>query len=615
MAAAPNQPTVLSFEDARHSVEQHAATVRAQGRELVGLLDSSGRVLAEAVAADRDFPPFRRAARDGYAVRAADVATLPAILRVVGEIRAGEAAPKVQVGQGEAAAIMTGAPAPPGADAVVMVEYTTLRNGLVQISRGIESGANIVAAGSEARRGERLLTPGMRLDYAAIAIAASVGREHLLVYAKPRVAILATGDEIVDIAVPPGPNQIRNSNSYSLAAQVRAAGGDPVLLPIAPDEPGRLRELIAEGLETDLLLLAGGVSMGKYDLVEQVLAEFGAEFFFTGAHIQPGHPIVFGRCAASAPAPSGADAVVMVEYTTLRNGLVQISRGIESGANIVAVGSEARRGERLLTPGMRLDYAAIAIAASVGREHLLVYAKPRVAVLATGDEIVDIAVPPGPTQIRNSNTYSLAAQVRAAGGDPVLLPIAPDEPERLRELIAEGLETDLLLLAGGVSMGKYDLVEQVLAEFGAEFFFTGAHIQPGHPIVFGRCAASAPARESQRQEASGPKYFFGLPGNPVSTMVTFDLFARAILEALSGLKQRKLVFLHARLKAEIRAKPGIKRFLPGTLAGEFERAEVELLPWQGSGDIAATARANCYVVVAPDRERIAAGEWVPVLTR
>jgi len=424
MAAAPNQPTVLSFEDARHSVEQHAATVRPQGRELVGLLDSAGRALAEAVAADRDFPPFRRAARDGYAVRAADVATIPAILRVVGEIRAGEPAPKVQVGQGEAAAIMTGA-----------------------------------------------------------------------------------------------------------------------------------------------------------------------------------------------PAPSGADAVVMVEYTTLRNGLVQISRGIESGANIVAVGSEARRGERLLTPGMRLDYAAIAIAASVGREHLLVYAKPRVAVLATGDEIVDIAVPPGPTQIRNSNSYSLAAQVRAAGGDPVLLPIAPDEPGRLRELIAEGLETDLLLLAGGVSMGKYDLVEQVLAEFGAEFFFTGAHIQPGHPIVFGRCAASAPARESQRQEASGPKYFFGLPGNPVSTMVTFDLFARAILEALSGLKQRKLVFLHARLKAEIRAKPGIKRFLPGTLAGEFERAEVELLPWQGSGDIAATARANCYVVVPPDRERIAAGEWVPVLTR
>src|SRR5439155_8098113 len=145
--------------------------------------------------------------------------------------------------------------------------------------------------------------------------------------------------------------------------------------------------------------------------------------------------------------------------------------------------------------------------------------KPQVAILATGDEVVDIDVPPGATQIRNSNSYSLAAQVQAAGGDPVLLPIAPDEPERLRELIADGLEADLLLLAGGVSMGKYDLVEQVLAQFQAEFFFTGAQIQPGKPIVFGRIPSD------RGQPASGPVapehiYFFGLPGNPVSTMVT-----------------------------------------------------------------------------------------------
>ena len=128
----------------------------------------------------------------------------------------------------------------------------------------------------------------MRLDHAAIAVAASVGRSHLLVYSKPRVAVLSTGDELVEIEVPPGPNQIRNSNSYSLAAQIKEAGGDPVLLPIARDESLRLRELIADGLEWDLLLLTGGVSVGKYDLVEQVLAEFGAEFFFTGAKIRPG---------------------------------------------------------------------------------------------------------------------------------------------------------------------------------------------------------------------------------------------------------------------------------------------------------------------------------------
>jgi molybdopterin molybdotransferase len=260
-----------------------------------------------------------------------------------------------------------------------------------------------------------------------------------------------------------------------------------------------------------------------------------------------------------------------------------------------------------------LDHAAIAIASSVGKSHLLVYSKPRVAVLATGDEVVDIDVPPAPHQIRNSNSYSLAAQIQAAGGEPVLLPIAPDDPERLRELIADGFEADLLLLTGGVSMGKYDLVEQLLAEFQAEFFFTGAQIQPGRPIVFGRvvCGAGAPARD----EGSDYKYFFGLPGNPVSTMVTFELFARPVLEALAGMRRRKLVFLHARLKSEIKTKPGLKRFLPALLSGEFEHAEVELIRWQGSGDIAATARANCYIVIPPDREQIAAGEWVPVLLR
>jgi molybdopterin molybdotransferase len=325
-----------------------------------------------------------------------------------------------------------------------------------------------------------------------------------------------------------------------------------------------------------------------------------------------------------APAPPGADAIVMVEYTSRQDNRVEITKGISAGDNIVPAGFEAKRGERLLSPGIRLDHAAIAVAASVGRTHLLVYEHPQVAVLSTGDEVVDLEVQPGPHQIRNSNSYSLAAQILQAGGEPLLLPIAPDEPGRLRELIEDGLEADLLLLAGGVSMGRYDLVEQVLAEFRAEFFFTGAEIQPGRPIVFGRvpCKAGAPFDFTQdglaREEKTAPErhqYFFGLPGNPVSTMVTFELFARPVLEALSGMPPRKLVFLHARLKAEIKTRTGLKRFLPAIISGEFENAEVELAGWKGSGDIATTARANCYVVVPPDRERISAGEWVPVLLR
>ena len=223
---------------------------------MVELLDSPGQILAEPVLADRNFPPFPRATRDGYAVRAADLAKLPATLAVIAEIKAGatvDAALKVESGQ--AAAIMTGAPAPPGCDAVVMVEYTSRNGDQVTITKGIAAGDNIVPIAAEAKRGDRLLSPGVRLDHAAIAVAASVGRSRLLVYSKPRVAVLATGDELVDIDVPLAPNQIRNSNTYSLAAQVQAAGGEPVFLPIAPDEPERLRELIADGLEADLLLL------------------------------------------------------------------------------------------------------------------------------------------------------------------------------------------------------------------------------------------------------------------------------------------------------------------------------------------------------------------------
>jgi molybdopterin molybdotransferase len=314
-----------------------------------------------------------------------------------------------------------------------------------------------------------------------------------------------------------------------------------------------------------------------------------------------------------APVPGGADAVVMVEYTTERDKRVEISRTVAPGENIVPAGAEAEAGAVLVPRGTRLNDAATALAASVGKSRLQVYKRPRIAVLTTGDEIVDIDATPGPTQIRNSNSYSLAAQITRAGGEPVVLPIAPDEPKALRRLMEEGLKADLLLLTGGVSMGRYDLVEQVLAEMNAEFFFTGAKIQPGRPVVFGKCGAAEFGAAAAGREAA--RYFFGLPGNPVSTMVTFELFARPMLEALAGMGSRKLLFVHAKLKKEIQVKPGLKRFLPAILSGEFEQTQVELVPWQGSGDIAATARANCYIVIPSDRERIPAGEFVPILPR
>ena len=322
------------------------------------------------------------------------------------------------------------------------------------------------------------------------------------------------------------------------------------------------------------------------------------------AYIAPGQT---ASIMTGAPVPAGADAVVMVEYSSQHGQQVELTRQVAPGENIVPRGAEARQGTLLIARGTRLTDAAIALAASVGCSKLQVYKRPRVAILTTGDEIVPIDASPGPTQIRNSNSYSLATQIQQAGGQPVLLPIAPDEPTRLRELIEEGLRSDLLLMTGGVSMGRYDLVEQVLSEMQAEFFFTGAKIQPGRPVVFGQCNSSTGEKI--------PTYFFGLPGNPVSTMVTFELFARPMLEALAGMTARKLAFVHARLKSEIKVKPGLKRFLPAVLSGEFENSQVELVLWQGSGDIAATARANCYIVIPLDRDRIPAGEWVPVMLR
>jgi molybdopterin molybdotransferase len=311
--------------------------------------------------------------------------------------------------------------------------------------------------------------------------------------------------------------------------------------------------------------------------------------------------IKHGECAAimtGAPLPPGADAVIMIEHTSIEGSTVTFQRAIKPGENIVPRGAEAKSGDVLLQKGSKLTPAALAVGASAGKSELKVFARPKIAILSTGDELVEVHQQPAPTQIRNSNSYSLAAQITQAGGEPIILPIAPDETDRLRELIEEGLHSDLLLLSGGVSMGKHDLVEPVLKQLQAEFFFTGAKIQPGKPIVFGK------ARQ---------KYFFGLPGNPVSTLVTFQLFAKPIIEALAGGVPEPLRFVQARLKSDLTVKPGLTRFLPASLSGEFDGTEVEPVKWQGSGDVVSAAKANCYIVTPETGSRLSAGAAVSVL--
>lgn len=401
-----------SFEEARALVEAYAAKLPpAVGEEVRRLLDCDGRVLAEEIRADRDFPPFARATRDGFATRADEVATVPARLKVAGEIAAGETGQAI--GPGETAEIMTGAPLPEGADAVVMVEYTRREGEFVVIERSVRSGDNFVPRGAEAETGALLLAAGSRMNPAAIAIAASVGKASLKVYRRPEVAILATGDELVEVGEHPGKAQIRNSNSYSIAAQVRRAGGIPKVLPIGRDNETALRASMLEAKSADLLVLSGGVSMGKYDLVEEVLGSEGARFHMTGARIQPGKPVVFGTL-------------------------------------------------------------------------------PR-----------------------------------------------------------EGQELP----------------------------------------------------------------FLGLPGNPISTMVTFDLFVMPVLSALAGAKQEFLRFAKAKIMADFKVTPGLTRFLPAILRGSWNESRVEVIPWHGSGDLAAVVQANCYLVVPPEASLLAKDSYVSVLLK
>ena len=302
-----------------------------------------------------------------------------------------------------------------------------------------------------------------------------------------------------------------------------------------------------------------------------------------------------------APAPAGADAVVMVEHVLREGENIRLVEGrtIDPGENIVSAGAEARAGAVVIEAETRVTPAQIAVAASCGAAQLVVWARPRVAVLATGDELVAIEQAPLAYQIRNSNTHSLAAQVLGAGGEPLALPPAPDELAALERAVSEALASaDLLLLSGGVSMGKFDYVEQVLLSMGAEFFFTGAKIQPGKPVVFGRV---------------GGKYFFGLPGNPVSTMVTFLLFVAPLLRAMGG-EHAAPRFVLARLGAAVEAKQRLTRFLPARLHFDISASTVEPIAWQGSGDLAATARADCFLVVPGDSTGVLeAGALVTVL--
>jgi molybdopterin molybdotransferase len=301
-----------------------------------------------------------------------------------------------------------------------------------------------------------------------------------------------------------------------------------------------------------------------------------------------------------APVPLGTTAVQPVEKTrALDDGRkVEILQPVEPGAHISRTGAEGRAGDTVLRKGQTIDPAVVAVLAAAGAGRVRVGRRPTVSVLVTGDELVDVWDAPTRGRIRNSNGYALLAQAAWAGADARSLGVVPDQRDRLAEAVRQGFASDVLVLSGGVSEGAYDLVEEVLARFDVGFLFTKVAIKPGAPLVFGR---------------RGEKLVFGLPGNPVSAQVTFDLFVRPALRRMQGARVVRRPPVEVELAEPMTNRSGRANHLPALVRMEAGRLVAHPVPSQGSADIVAHARANALVVLDASRLRAEAGERAPAV--
>ena len=300
-----------------------------------------------------------------------------------------------------------------------------------------------------------------------------------------------------------------------------------------------------------------------------------------------------------APVPAGADAVVMVEYTERPNSdEVIILKSSISKSNIALKGSERKVGDLLVSKGDRLGSIELGGLASVGKSQISLFKRPTVGILATGDELVEVDEKPGPGQIRNSNAYLLYSQVLKMGGIPKILQTATDNIKDLTNQINKGLRNDVLLISGGVSMGKYDLVEPVMSELGIQIYFESVTMRPGKPTVFAR---------------KGKQFVFGLPGNPVSTFVAFELFVNPVLKTLQGLGPGTHPIMRGRLEREVIEKSGRTTFLPAVVADQGDGVKVDPVSWKGSADIFSMVGANGLIVVPLETERLFPGDLVDII--
>ena len=334
-----------------------------------------------------------------------------------------------------------------------------------------------------------------------------------------------------------------------------------------------------------------GVAPAKLRVIGEIAA--GAQF---DREVGSGEAV---KIFTGAPLPKGTDSVQKVEVTRANGQTVEILESVKVGQFVTPRASEVVAGEVVARLGNEIGPAELAVLASFGYDTVRVGKRPRVAVLSTGSELVPVTVKPTAAQIRNSNSYTLAAYAQRAGATVDLFDTVQDTEEATRNALLEASnDRDLVITSGGVSMGDYDLVKAALKEIGAEIFFDKVIIRPGKPVVFAR---------------RGTTFFFGLPGNPVSTSVTFSVFVRPAIRRMQGESSPLTGTVQAVLSTSIKDSSSRRSYLPGRLFIEEGRAIVESLKWGGSSDLVAFMKANALIIVSEEVHEIAAGEQVEVM--
>lgn len=379
---------------------------------------------------------------------------------------------------------------------------------------------------------------------------------------------------------------------------------EPLSLETVPLEQAH-RRILAEDLRADIDLppfdraRMDGYAVRAADVTSapvtlRIIGEIaaGAEF---GGELNTGEAI---KIFTGAPVPRGADAVQKVEVTETDGRTVTINEAVEPGQFITPRASEITAGQLISERGREIGAAEMASLASFGYANVTVSQRPRVAILSTGSELIDVAMKPTAAQIRNSNSYTLAAYAERAGAIVENLGTVVDTPAATRQALLRAADgRDVVITSGGVSMGDYDLVKAALNDIGAEIYFDKVSIRPGKPTVFAR---------------RDKTYFFGLPGNPVSTSVTFNVFARPAIRKLQAASTPLLKTIRAVLARPVKDASNRRSYLPAWLLIADGRAMVESLKWGGSSDLVAFMKANALLIVPEDTHEIAAGELVEV---